>query len=181
MTKQAIIQDLQQQHDTFLEYMTNLTEADFMFSLDDEKWTAGQEIDHIIKSTSPLILAFKLPKMAMKMQFGTANRPSRSYEGVVNRYHEKLANLQGFVPPKRFAPPTVAFQEREKICHKLRDNVEKLSKLISRQSEEDLDKYILPHPLLGKLTLREMLYFTCYHVGHHQANSTRNLAARSVV
>jgi hypothetical protein len=25
----------------------------------------------------------------------------------------------------------------------------------------------LPHPLLGKLTLREMIYFTIYHVQHH--------------
>jgi hypothetical protein len=26
----------------------------------------------------------------------------------------------------------------------------------------------LPHPLLGKLTLREMLYFTAYHADHHR-------------
>ena len=33
--------------------------------------------------------------------------------------------------------------------------------------EEDLDNYILPHPLIGKTTIREMLYFTIYHVQHH--------------
>jgi len=33
--------------------------------------------------------------------------------------------------------------------------------------EDDLDRVMLPHPLLGKLTLREMLFFTIYHVEHH--------------
>ena len=32
---------------------------------------------------------------------------------------------------------------------------------------DDLDKYVLPHPLLGKVTLREMLYFTIHHNEHH--------------
>jgi len=28
---------------------------------------------------------------------------------------------------------------------------------------------LLPHPLLGKVTVREMLYFTIHHVQHHHA------------
>ncbi len=34
-------------------------------------------------------------------------------------------------------------------------------------SEAALDRYRLPHPLLGKLTVREMLFFTLYHNAHH--------------
>ena len=45
---------------------------------------------------------------------------------------------------------------------------ESLNKKIELFSEQDLDSHILPHPLLGKLTFREMLYFTIYHVQHHQ-------------
>ena len=30
-----------------------------------------------------------------------------------------------------------------------------------------LDRYRLPHPLLGRLTVREMLLFTLYHSVHH--------------
>jgi hypothetical protein len=33
--------------------------------------------------------------------------------------------------------------------------------------DDQLDHYIAPHPLLGKLTLRELCYFTIYHAGHH--------------
>ena len=42
-------------------------------------------------------------------------------------------------------------------------------------SEKDLDNYILPHPLLGKLTIREMLFFTIYHVQHHEVLTLKNL------
>ena len=56
---------------------------------------------------------------------------------------------------------------------KLQDAVDKqitrLSEKIDRFSETELDQFILPHPLLGKLTLREMIYFTIYHVEHHHS------------
>ena len=42
-------------------------------------------------------------------------------------------------------------------------------------SEKQLDTFILPHPLLGKLTLREMLYFTIYHAEHHKKQTLKNL------
>lgn len=47
----------------------------------------------------------------------------------------------------------------------------------NRQSKtcDELDKYILPHPLLGKLTIREMMYFTIYHVEHHKKLTERGL------
>jgi hypothetical protein len=49
-----------------------------------------------------------------------------------------------------------------------------LASSIGRWREEDLDYYRLPHPLLGKLTVREMLFFTVYHNYHHP----RSLALR---
>jgi hypothetical protein len=53
----------------------------------------------------------------------------------------------------------------------------KLESKISRYPEKKLDSLILPHPLLGKLTLREMLYFTNYHVIHHHKLTNRDLNA----
>jgi molybdopterin synthase catalytic subunit len=45
--------------------------------------------------------------------------------------------------------------------------VKKLNKVAQKCSEKDLDYYVIPHPLIGKLTLREMLFFCIYHVQHH--------------
>lgn len=177
MIKQEIIVALQEKHQSFFEYMKALSEDNFTFSLKDEKWTAGQEIEHIIKSTSPLVMGFKLPKMALKMQFGKANRPSRSYEELVERYHTKLA-ATSIIPGSRFQPDMMPFDKRTTLLETLQKNIQSLSKLVEQYKEEDLDSYILPHPLLGKLTLREMLYFTIYHVGHHQQNSVRNLSQK---
>jgi uncharacterized damage-inducible protein DinB len=50
-----------------------------------------------------------------------------------------------------------------------------LNRKIDKISEEDLDKHILPHPLIGKTTIREILYFTIYHVQHHQKAIKENL------
>jgi hypothetical protein len=41
-------------------------------------------------------------------------------------------------------------------------------------SERALDRFRLPHPALGQLTVREMLHFTLYHNLHH----VENVAAR---
>ncbi len=48
-------------------------------------------------------------------------------------------------------------------------------KRVDSFSEAQLDALILPHPLLGKLTLREMLYFTIYHVQHHEKQALHNI------
>ena len=62
----------------------------------------------------------------------------------------------------------VAEEFKEKLKEKLKNEVLNLCLSIEKISEEDLDYYLLPHPILGKLTLREMLYFTIYHVKHHE-------------
>ncbi|CAN5267722.1 hypothetical protein BH11BAC6_BH11BAC6_08480 [soil metagenome] len=46
--------------------------------------------------------------------------------------------------------------------------INKLCKRVNAYKETALDIYILPHPLLGKLTLREMLYFNILHGEHHR-------------
>ena len=63
------------------------------------------------------------------------------------------------------------------MISKLKKKVGQLTAQVARFSEEELDQLILPHPLLGKLTLREMLYFTIYHVKHHEKTIQRNLVA----
>ena len=53
--------------------------------------------------------------------------------------------------------------------------ISKINKALDRFTEEDLDHVILPHPILGKLTVREMMYFTMLHVEHHRVKTIQNL------
>lgn len=165
MTKTALQHELTERHHAFAAAILALSEADFLFAAPD-KWSAGQQLEHIYRAVRPVTLAFGLPKLVPRLLFGKANRPSRSYEALVNKYHEKLA--AGGKASAPYIPKTVLFNQRNFLKVKLLRSVAKLTRNLNKYSEAELDTFILPHPLLGKLTLREMLYFTMYHVEHHQ-------------
>lgn len=168
----ALQQKLKEAHAHFITTIRSVTDDQFTKS-NNQKWTAGQQIDHIIKSVSPVNKAFALPGFMLKMSFGKANRPSRSYDQLVEKYQAKLQ--LGGRAPGRFVPIPVGLQQREELIAKLDKLTISLSRRISGFSERKLDELILPHPLLGKLTLREMVYFTIYHAGHHEKQVMANL------
>jgi len=165
MNKQEIISQLQKNYTAFTEYISSLHEDDFLFT-ENNKWTAGQQAEHILRSIKPVKLAFSLPRFLLKMFFGKANRPSRTYDQLLSRYKEKLA--AGGKASGRFIPKPVAFKDKEKICNDILSVNDSLCKKVKNCSEKELELYILPHPLLGKLTLREMLYFNILHAEHHR-------------
>jgi len=172
MNKHQIIEQLTEKHKAFYKELQNLSENDFTYSLAG-KWSAGQQLDHIIRSAGPVNLAFGLPGFVLRLLFGKTNRPSRSYDGLVEKYQSKLKD--GGKAPGRFIPPPVRVDQREQLIQKLESIVNSIVKRSEKYTEEQLDKLLLPHPLLGKLTFREMLYFTIYHVQHHHKQVINNL------
>lgn len=175
MNKTEINERLLESYEQFITSINLLSQEEFVYAAK-SKWSAGQQLDHIIKSVSPVSTAFAIPALLLKTIFGKANRPSRTYTELVERYQQKLG--QGGKAPGRFVPPVVSFEQRDKLTKQLNKSVHALCKRYHGFSEHDLDHFILPHPLLGKLTLREMLYFTIYHVGHHQKNIQEALKAK---
>jgi hypothetical protein len=173
MTKSEIISLLTEKHKQFVNTFPAMSEREFSTPASN-KWSPAQQLDHIIRSVSPVVMAFGLPSFILKWKFGKANRPSKTYEALVEKYHAKLA--AGGKASAQFIPTAVSFQDREAAIAKVNTLVEKLNKRVEGKSEETLDKLILPHPLLGKLTFREMLYFTAYHAEHHEKATKKNLA-----
>lgn len=165
MEKNAIQRELTDNHATFIAYVGGLSEVDFM-AAPPQKWNAAQQLNHLVRATAPVVLAFMLPKFVLRVLFGTANRPSRSYEELVAKYNAALA--AGGKASGQYIPPATPWEAHTRLLRLLERNSSRLCKQVAFCSEEDLDRYILPHPLIGKLTLREMLYFTAYHVKHHQ-------------
>ncbi len=165
LIKQQIIEKLKINHQAFLDFVISLNEKDFLLAVNN-KWTAGQQLKHICLSVSPVAMGLQLPVFFLKLLFGKANRPSKTYEGLVAKYNDKLQN--GGVASARFVPKSVSFQQRQHFVKKLNASVKQLCKNVNGFSEAQLDTYIIPHPLLGKITVREMLYFTAHHVAHHQ-------------
>ncbi len=172
MNKQAIIEQLHIHYAEFQHLLGSLSETEYL-AAPIEKWSAGQQLDHICRSVGPVSMALGLPVFLLRLLFGKANRPSRTYEALVEKYKTKLA--EGGRASGRFIPAKADWAGREKLLGRLKKLIKSLTRKTEQITESQLDTYILPHPLLGKLTLREMLYFTIYHVQHHQNLVLRNL------
>lgn len=172
MTKSEIQTLLKENHIRFTNYVTSLSDSDFLFS-NNGKWTAGQQLEHLVKSVRPVALAFRIPAFLSRVIFGKANRPSKDYPALIEKYKQKLAAGGRATTP--FIPRSIFPNDRTKLVVKLNSLVKSLVKHIDSFSEQQLDQLILPHPLLGKLTFREMLYFTIYHVEHHEKHILQNL------
>ncbi len=162
--KPEIISALNEKIDAFNNYIAPLSKEQFE-ATPNGKWSAGQNLDHLIRAIKPLQLAYRLPKFALLILFGKTNRPSRTYDDLVTKYKTKLAT--GGKASGPFIPPVISFERKEALIRKYKEQKQKLIARVEKQEEKDLDTYILPHPLLGKVTLREMLYFTIHHNEHH--------------
>jgi hypothetical protein len=157
MTIPEIKNALTERHRSFTDYLHTLTHDDFMFSLNN-KWTAGQQLEHIYLSVHALNGGMKVPKVFLGWVMGKANRPSKTYDKLVEKYLERIK--ENPTAPSPFIPVNIKFAQRTETIEKLHKEVAKLCRHTGCYSEEQLDKYILPHPRLGKQTIREMLYST---------------------
>ncbi len=163
-TKQEIVDDLGINGKMFSDYITRLSAAEFE-ETPNGKWSAGQNLEHLIKSISPVNLALRLPKILPRMLYGSANRGSKTFDELVTRYTERLA--AGGTASSPFVPKVVLSSQKDAKLAAFSREIDRLARVIPTWSEGDLDEYILPHPLLGKVTVREMLFFTVYHIEHH--------------
>jgi hypothetical protein len=149
--------------------------AERFFQANAENWSPAENLVHMIKSVSPVSKAIKLPEMLAAGVFGTAQRPSMRYPELKGRYLEFVLNgLQTTAPytPTINAAPADAEQEKQTTLAKWHEVSERLLNALNAWTEDDLDQRTLPHPILGDLTVREMLFFTLIHSLLH-ANEAR--------
>lgn len=150
-------------------YCNTLPEDSFFHS-PPGKWSPAQQTKHLITATRTAKMAFTLPVFIVRLVGGKANRNSRSYDELVSKYLQKLQ--QGGRASGRYIPkPIEASYGKEKLLTALTASALQFTAAINKnRTEMQLDKYIAPHPLLGKITLRELCYFTIYHTHHHLDN-----------
>jgi hypothetical protein len=174
MDRKEIKDKLQQVHRDFSGFVASLPDSAFNYS-PPGKWTAGQQVEHIIKTLAAINMGLSLPKFFLRLYVGRANRPSRSFEALAERYRQRLNS--GGRAPARFIPRPVPATRKRELDERLVHTVQRLSGKLDSYSEFQLDYYILPHPLLGKLTIREMYYFAIFHAEHHHRHTKMNLPA----
>lgn len=163
MNKQALITLLENSFSEFSAFIDTLSDHRFVVS-PEGKWSAGQQMDHLIRSAKPVNTALGLPRLVLRF-FGRPIARSRSYEQIRDTYRSILA--QGGVATRPYIPPVTEAEERAPLVQLFAQQKNKMISLLDKWTEEELDRYQVPHPLLGKLTVREVLYFTAYHNLHH--------------
>jgi hypothetical protein len=169
LTNNEIQQQLQSVENEFNRYCTTLTDEQFFYQ-PEGKWSPAQQVKHLITATSTSLLAFTLPGFLVRLVGGKPNRKSKTYDELVTKYKLKLE--QGGRASGRYIPKPIPFNYgKEKLLNRFTNAMNKLTLALNKKwKEPKLDEYIAPHPLLGKITLRELCYFTIYHTQHHLRN-----------
>ncbi len=175
MNKQEIGELLTKNYQSFINYINDLTPQEYAFSYQ-QKWSAAQQLEHIVSCVKPLVQVFSMDKLAIEQNFGVTDKPSRSYDVLIKDYSEKLD--RGGKAPNRYVPETVLPEQRKELSNTLKKMIIELCTKIETFTEQELDTLCIPHPLLGNLTLREMLYNAAYHVQHHEELAKQNINER---
>lgn len=172
MDKEAISDLLEEKHSALLNWLKDQNE-DKWEAGPEGKWTTGQQTLHILQSLKPVNAALSLPKFILKYKFGTSNREVRDYETVVKRYQDRLIDAKGktFKGSQNMMVPTIA--DKKYILNRLTVENKKLQFKTKKWKDKDLDNLILPHLLMGKMPVREILMWTSYHIEHH-TNTLQN-------
>ncbi len=166
MTKTEIITASENIFNQFTEACKNMDEP-LLFERPSNKWSVAENMQHLIISTNTTTLAYALPKFLVKWMAGTPNRASRTFEDVKNKYYQKLS--EGGRASGRFIPKPIEVKYgKQKLLNNWNTATIKFIKALHKnRSENDLDNYLVKHPLLGRITLRELCYFTIFHTEHH--------------
>lgn len=166
LTKLELKNDLKNAFEEFITFFEAQSEETINQEIVVGKWTMAQHLYHLIKSTKAVTKGLQMPKMALRTMFGKNNRAERSPDKMYEKYKSVLAESNLKAPPE-FAAESGRTFEQSKIVQRFRDELRDMLKIVEKWDEDDLSTYLLPHPAIGKCTLREMVMFTSLHTRHH--------------
>jgi hypothetical protein len=149
-------------------YWNAMPEEEFVAPLGGT-WSPADHVRHLTKSVHAVARGLSMPRIVLRLLFPIRGRVSRRYDMLVKTYHEALRRGEQagrFAPSPRAVPGDPEVYRRE-VLSTHQEAVNRLADLIMRWSKDQVDDIAMPHPLLGKLTVREMLMFTLYHNHHH--------------
>lgn len=160
MTKQELIETFHKNHQELIDYVNSLTDDKFVCS-NNGKWSAGQQLSHAYLCLLPFpkVLA---SKEFILQKFGKITRPTWDYNTVIENYFKTSLKAPG-----QFVPEPVSPEQKIKITADFQKILSTIQQLLNEFTDEELNSLVIPHPLLGNLTIREMFYLMTYHPIHH--------------
>ncbi len=141
-----------------------------------EHWSPAGHLRHLAKSQRAIARGLEQPRLAL-LVFGRSQQGSRTLDEVVAQYRAALdaGGQAGKFGPSDEVPELPPEEWRAAILERWRESGRELRRALLGWTDEQLDIYRLPHPLIGKLTLRELMLWNLYHNAHH----ARRIAERA--
>jgi hypothetical protein len=164
MNKTILIKSLDDSAAQFIELVKDLTKDEFEVNVNN-KWSAGQDLMHLIKVLQIVNIGFTLPKPILRLVFGINKKESRSFEDLRQVYKNALEG--GAKAPTIYIPKPVSHTEKDSLIQKYASLNKSFIDKLNNHTSFELDSYRLPHPILGKISLGELASFTSFHTSHH--------------
>jgi hypothetical protein len=169
----AALGRVQEEADAYLRALPSTV----FFARQGPAWSPDEHARHLGKSLGPLTRVLRWPRPVIGLLFGRHRGQGRTFADLRRHYQATLAAgaQAGRFAPRAQPPPADLAAGQDAILGRLAATVRAVQIAVQRWPEPALDQYRLPHPLLGRLTVREMLAFSVYHHAHH----LRRIAERS--
>lgn len=130
------------------------------------KWSNGEHLEHLRKTARAINKGMKLPKLILRFKFGKLQREEYSYNYLIENYLNKL-KAKKVKAPEGVSPGKINNSDYDRILSWFGQEKDTLKKNLERYNEKQLGQYVLPHPVIGNLSMREFTYFCCLHNEHH--------------
>jgi hypothetical protein len=130
-------------------------------------WSVAENLEHLRLSFYRSWQGLFLPKFILNWKFGKPTHDSLPYEELQEVYREKLS--QGAKAGKRFIPKIkTGSNSKDELIEQFRHTTTRyLNEIRYYWEDEHIDRFQLPHPVLGLITARELMYFNIFHCWHH--------------
>ncbi len=166
LNKFQIINYTQSVFDDLIKLCGSTNDKDF-FVKETDKWSVAENLEHLSLSLKKSWQALFLPKIILRWKFSKPSRASYTYEELHDLYLQKLR--EGAKASKSYIPLVQKSEtSKEAVITRFEYIANKyLDRLKYYWEDEHIDRYQIPHPVLGPITTRELFYFNMFHTTHH--------------
>lgn len=135
-----------------------------------EKWSVGYHIQHITSAMNRVAGGLQNAGVLPKREPVT---PSRDFATMRETYSETLRNTPR--ETLRQLGSRVTLEEHEspdayktQMISSFKDAITNFNTALEHFDEANLESLGMPHPIMGLLSSREMVFFIVFHNTHHQ-------------
>lgn len=162
MNKPEILAEFETVYRTMARTGHLFNDKDFYKSID-KKWSPAEHMRHLTFSAKVVNKGLKAPKLLLALRFGISLGRPKSYKKIVKAYQNAtFPATTGFEPRMKSNSTKSKEIEDFLVAHQ---NI--VDSVYNNWSEMQLNRYQLKHPVLGKISVREFMYFMIHHVVHH--------------